>query len=147
MNPVNAHERPRPVPRTRNQWPFFSPILGPISVHPSLAPHNICRSGEKDLELDPSAGVKINFVFELAKCTRGKSHSFLTRGNIGADCAPAKDSNRGAKACRLVLNRPGIKAGHQSSHCSIISTKSHHGINTGTARNHAPQHITAFLLF
>nr|GLL48640.1 SNF2 domain-containing protein CLASSY 3-like [Ipomoea trifida] len=27
----------------------------------------ICRSGEKDLELDPSAGVKTSFVFELVK--------------------------------------------------------------------------------
>nr|GMD75082.1 SNF2 domain-containing protein CLASSY 3-like [Ipomoea batatas] len=34
-----------------------------ISVHPSLAPDNICKSGEKDLELDPSAGVKTSFVF------------------------------------------------------------------------------------
>ncbi|XP_019155908.1 PREDICTED: SNF2 domain-containing protein CLASSY 3-like [Ipomoea nil] len=36
-----------------------------ISVHPSLAPDYI--RGEKDLELDPSAGVKTNFVFELVK--------------------------------------------------------------------------------
>nr|GMD97291.1 SNF2 domain-containing protein CLASSY 4-like [Ipomoea batatas] len=38
-----------------------------ISVHPSLAPENICKNGEKDLELDPTAGVKTNFVFELVK--------------------------------------------------------------------------------
>nr|GMD96090.1 SNF2 domain-containing protein CLASSY 4-like [Ipomoea batatas] len=43
---------------------FYNLMTLQISVHPSLAPH---KSGGKDLELDPSAGVKTNFVFELVK--------------------------------------------------------------------------------
>lgn len=50
-----------------------------ISVHPSLAAVYFSRSDvkDKDLELDPSAGVKTKFVFELIKLCRARGERII----------------------------------------------------------------------